>query len=69
MHGVGDPRPSHTQIRMVKERDGSKGRREVEQRPRQRRRTVTNRGLILGDGGLPHLVISHTCSEMGSHHP
>lgn len=27
------------------------------------------RGLILEDRGLPHLVISHTCSEMGSHHP
>lgn len=31
-------------------------------------RTFTNRGLILEDRGLPHLVISHTCSEMGSSH-
>lgn len=46
-----------------------KGRQEVEGRTRQRRRTVTNRGLILEDRGFPHLVISHTCSEMGSHHP
>lgn len=38
-------------------------------RARRQGRTVTNRGLILEDRGLPHLVISHTCSEMGSDHP
>lgn len=36
---------------------------------RKRRTTVTNRSLTLGGRGLPRLVISQTCSEMGSHHP
>lgn len=35
----------------------------------RQQRTVTNRGLILENRGLSHLVISHTCSEMGSGNP
>lgn len=56
-----------TQIRMdrVREREPQ----EVGGRVRRQGRTATNRGLILEDRGLPHLVISHTCSEMGSDHP
>lgn len=58
-----------TQIKMEKKRDKEKERQEVGGRARRQGRTVTNRGLILEDRGLPHLVISHTCSEMGSDHP
>lgn len=52
-----------------KEQDRAKEGQEVGGKARWQGRTVTNRGLILEDRGLPHLVISHTCSENGSDHP
>lgn len=52
-----------------RESETEKVRQEVGGRARRQGRTVTNRGLILEDRGLPHLVISHTCSEMGNGHP
>lgn len=55
---------AHQDIEEEREED-----RKWEREPRREGRTATNRGLILEDRGLPHLVISHTCSEMGSDHP
>ena len=67
--GMGELRPHHTDIGMAKQRNREKERQEVRGRAGRQARTVTNRGLILEDRGLPHLVISHTCSEMGNSHP
>lgn len=66
---MGELRPHHTDIGMAKQRNREKERQEVGGRAGRQARTVTNRGLILEDRGLPHLVISHTCSEMGNSHP
>jgi len=54
------PRRTHQDEERLRDREGQAARRQ---------KTVTNRGLILEDRDLPHLVISHTCSEMGSGHP
>lgn len=59
----------HTKhIRMDRERERENDRK-WGGRARRQGRTATNRGLIWEDRGLPHLVISHTCSEMGGDHP
>lgn len=59
----------HTTQRIGMARERDREDRRLGGRAGQHGRTVTNRGLILEDRGLPILVISHTCSEMGNDRP